>query len=173
MTLASVRSYRLSKSIGKDPFSFDYNEGTATFIEQSLSKATADAPIDLSQEAGRFAGSWTIPVCDSGTWGASWQVDYTSSGEEFVEDSHVPCLCGKLTYPHVKDAMADLKCAGPQGSETNAWAKAAGMSSFKTFWHRCTKALEDKSFQWPDGVTSVSYPVSDGGKEYQVKKPGS
>ena len=45
------------------------------------------------------------------------------------------------------------------------------MAGFETFWHHCTEALEDKSFQWPDGVTEVKLPVNDDGEEYAVRKP--
>ena len=64
---------------------------------------------------------------------------------------------------------AKLIPAGPDGQETFNWAKAAGMTGFETFWHRCTKALE-KGFAWPDGVTSIQFPTNDGKNFYTVKK---
>ena len=64
-----------------------------------------------------------------------------------------------------------MKRTGPGGSETFAWANAAGMTGFETFWHRCTQALESKVFVWPDGVTEVKYPANGGGEPYTVRKP--
>lgn len=56
---------------------------------------------------------------------------------------------------------------GPGGSETAAWAKAAGMENFETFYMACEKALTSDDFQWPDRVTQV-----DLGGGHIVTKPG-
>lgn len=66
-----------------------------------------------------------------------------------------------------------MGATGPKGLETYDWAKAAGLSGFETFWHRCDFALRDKTlnFEWPDGVTFVNYPADTGNKDFTVKKP--
>ena len=59
---------------------------------------------------------------------------------------------------------------GFNGNETDMWQKAAGMYNFETFHKRCTRALESKDFQWPEGVTSITYSSN---KPYTVKKKGT
>ncbi|KAL8646139.1 MAG: hypothetical protein Q9226_006998 [Calogaya cf. arnoldii] len=87
----------------------------------------------------------------------AWNWDYTGEKNAIRESVHIhpPCLCGT------------------KGLETYDWAKAAGLSGFETFWHRCNSALRDKSldFEWPDDVTFVDYPADTGNKHFTVKKP--
>ena len=45
--------------------------------------------------------------------------------------------------------------AGEGGTETAAWAKAAGMENFTTFYDRCLHALRC-DFDWPPEVMNVS-----------------
>lgn len=56
------------------------------------------------------------------------------------------------------------------GKESDAWAKAAGLQDFQTCRERCTSALEKKDFQWPEGLTEVTYT---GSSSYTVRKPGA
>ena len=150
-------------------FDFDQVAGTAAFLTESL---TGDGT-DLTKQVGRYPGTWTLPVCDASTWGASWNSDYTNITDrnDARINTHPPCLCGKSTTMAQNAAVPIRVLAGPQGSETNAWAAAAGMTGFETFWYLCTDALEDKNFQWPEGVTEVKYPTNDGKNEYTVRKP--
>ncbi|KAL6716082.1 hypothetical protein ACLMJK_005648 [Lecanora helva] len=149
ITEASAKSYRLSKTANSDLFKFDQLKGTQSYLQEAFT--TSNNMTDLSQYAGRYPGSWTIPVCDASTWGKGWNWDYTKEVLEYRVDTHPPCFCG------------------PNGQETFAWAQAAGMTGFETFWHRCTKALE-KGFAWPNGVTSIQFPTNDGKNYYTVKK---
>ncbi len=67
----------------------------------------------------------------------------------------------------------NVHTTGPKGLETYDWAKAAGLSGFETFWHRCNTALrsKDDGFEWPEGVTFVDYPADTGNKDFKVYKP--
>lgn len=68
--------------------------------------------------------------------------------------------------------LAYIHITGPKGLETYDWAKAAGLSGFETFWHRCARAMKKGSgFYWPDGVTFVDYPADTGNKDETVRKP--
>ncbi|KAL8878648.1 MAG: hypothetical protein Q9192_008400 [Flavoplaca navasiana] len=173
------------KAIGQDPFHFNQTTGTSQFLASAFT--SGEGNVDLSEYAGRFPGSWTLPVCDASTWGyvtrqssssvsfgfatarmeehadlnsrrrKDWNWDYTGENNKIRESprTHPPCLCG------------------PKGLETYDWAKAAGLSGFETFWHRCKYILRDKDvgFEWPEGVTFVDYPADTGNKDFKVSKP--
>ncbi|KAI4226376.1 MAG: hypothetical protein L6R36_003234 [Xanthoria steineri] len=155
VTEASAKSYRAMKASGQDPFKFNQTSGTNQFLATAFTGG--ERTPNLSEYAGRFPGSWTLPVCDTSTWGKKWNWDYTGEKNDVREsvDTHPPCLCG------------------PQGLETYDWAKAAGLSGFETFWHRCNTALRETSsgFEWPEGVTFVNYPADTGNKDFTVHKP--
>ncbi|KAL8879142.1 MAG: hypothetical protein Q9192_008295 [Flavoplaca navasiana] len=155
VTEASAKSYRAMKAIGQDPFHFNQTTGTSQFLATAFT--SGEGNVDLSEYAGRFPGSWTLPVCDASTWGKAWNWDYTGEENDIRESprTHPPCLCG------------------PKGLETYDWAKAAGLSGFQTFWHRCQYILRDEEvgFEWPEGVTFVDYPADTGNKDYKVSKP--
>lgn len=48
-----------------------------------------------------------------------------------------------------------LTLEGPGGVETAAWARAAGLEGFQTYYQACKYQLEDDNFEWPDGVRCV------------------
>ena len=116
ITEASARTYRTAKATpGLDPFNFDTTTGTAAFINityNSNSTTVDDVPIlDLK---GRYPGTWTLPVCDAGTWGKAWNWDFINSTVT-KEIQLLPCLCGKLTmmsestvWPHFAATLASL-----------------------------------------------------------------
>ncbi|KAI4271394.1 MAG: hypothetical protein LQ337_006033, partial [Flavoplaca oasis] len=151
VTEASAKSYRSMKAIGQDPFHFNQTTGTSQFLTTAFT--AGEGNVDLSEFAGRFPGSWTLPVCDASTWGKAWNWDYTGEDNKIRESprTHPPCLCG------------------PKGLETYDWAKAAGLSGFETFWHRCKYILRDEEvgFEWPEGVTFVDYPADTGNKDFK------
>ena len=109
---ASAKSYQLAKRNGKDRFNVTGQIGTELF----LSEAVVDngTTIALTGQAGRYPGSWTLPVCDGSSWGKSWNWDYTSDKYKHSEDAaltaadintsmkqktHPPCLCGNISPP--------------------------------------------------------------------------
>lgn len=55
------------KAIGQDPFHFNQTTGTSQFLTTAFT--AGEGNVDLSEFAGRFPGSWTLPVCDASTWG--------------------------------------------------------------------------------------------------------
>ena len=57
--------------------------------------------------------------------------------------------------------LIDYAGSDPVGYDTWNWAYAAGMKDFHTFWDRCDIALQMDAFQWPDGLTNISYPDAD------------
>lgn len=69
--------------------------------------------------------------------------------------------------------LTDICELGPLALETYDWAKAAGLSGFETFWHRCKKTLTTTRplFEWPEGVTFVDYPTNDGDEVHKIEKP--
>ena len=67
VTEATAKSYRAMKAIGQDPFNFNQTTGTARFLATAFTAGEGNT--DLSEYAGRFPGSWTLPVCDASTWG--------------------------------------------------------------------------------------------------------
>ena len=80
-------------------FDFDQVAGTTAFLTESL---TGDGN-DVANQAGRYPGTWTPPVCDALTWGASWNSDYTNITDrnDARTNTHPPCLCGKsITTSH-------------------------------------------------------------------------
>ena len=108
ITEASARSYKVSKSASLDPFNFSQTAGTQHFLKESF-KFT-DGKSDLSRYAGRYPGSWTLPVCHASTWGKSWNWDYANKGYEKSPNTHPPCICGMLLplcFFHRKTEIAD------------------------------------------------------------------
>ena len=81
-------------------------------LTDSILKRTASDPGQqrlqpgLLTEGGAYPGSWTLPVCDTSTWGAKWNWDYNKTDYwnlEYtnLEDltvrqavTHPPCMCG-------------------------------------------------------------------------------
>ena len=137
--------------------------------------------INSGAQGGRFAGSWTLPVCNASTWGAAWNFPYNSTDNDNYHptdddpDHHPPCLCGKTTYPLklVGGFLRVLKryvFAGEGGLETARWVEAAGLKGFDTFHERCRRQLTESKFNfvWPEGVTCVNY-----GFKKAIKKPGT
>lgn len=76
--------------------------------------AKNNSGIELVNQAGRYPGSWTLPVCDASVWGKNWHWDYTSEdykdSDKFAlvsadiatsekQRTHPPCLCGKIPLP--------------------------------------------------------------------------
>ncbi|KAI9706033.1 MAG: hypothetical protein M1836_005439 [Candelina mexicana] len=164
VTEASAKSYQLAKKNKTlDPFNVAGAIGTETFLTEAVSNGSN---IELLGQAGKYPGSWTLPVCNASTWGRDWNWDYTRSdwenaytnpstgdfGTSPKHESHPPCLCGE------------------NGDESDAWAKAAGMQDFETFHVYCKRALTSKDFQWPPTRTEVTYT---GSKNYTIYKPGS
>ncbi len=77
MTEASAKSYRSMKAMGQDPFHFNQTTGTSQFLANAFT--AGEGNLDLSEYAGRFPGSWTLPVCDASTWGVHYaQILYNS-----------------------------------------------------------------------------------------------
>ena len=106
VTEASAKSYRLAKPRGHDPFNVTGKFGTQLFLSAAVE---SDGSIPLLNQARRYPGSWTLPVCDSSTWGKNWNWDYTSDDykkrDQFAlvaadfqsskkQKTHPPCLCG-------------------------------------------------------------------------------
>ena len=105
VTEAFAKSYRLMKATSQDLFNFDHIAGTRSFLEEAFRQNNES--VDITQLAGRYSGSWTLPVCDSSTWGKSWNWNYVEDNSlrargligELLgsrSDTHSPCLCGKL-----------------------------------------------------------------------------
>ena len=63
---------------------------------------------------------------------------------------------------------------GPNGAESAAWAAAAGMINFETFYGRCRNVLLDVTqgkpvhYEWPPDVLEVNYGFAD-----PIKRPGT
>ncbi|KAL8688563.1 MAG: hypothetical protein Q9218_005561 [Villophora microphyllina] len=171
VTEASTESYRLTKKNNTkpnrafvDPFNLTGVVGTQTFLMEAFNDNGTN--IALIDQAGRYPGSWTLPVCDASTWGESWNWDYNRPdwnndytnpstgdfGTSPKHQSHPPCICGE------------------NGSESDAWAKAAGMQDFGTFRVNCERVLSRDDFKWPDWVTEVS---STGSNNFTIKQRGS
>ena len=94
VTRASALSYKTMKAAGLNPFNFSQIEGTRSFIEQTLTQT--DGVIDLTKSAGRYPGSWTLPVCNASWWGRSWNWNYADNKNLRKSiTTHPPCLCGK------------------------------------------------------------------------------
>ncbi|KAI4283781.1 MAG: hypothetical protein L6R38_001946 [Xanthoria sp. 2 TBL-2021] len=156
--------YRLAKRNAIDPFNVTGAIRTETFLAEAVKDN--GTKIVLLNQAGRYPGSWTLPVCDASTWGQCWNWDYGRSdwdndyanpatgdfGTSPKHQTYPPCLCGE------------------KGGESDAWAKAAGMQDFETFHVNCKRALGNSNFQWPDGVTEITYT---GSEDYTIRRPGS
>ena len=132
--------------------------------------------IDSKNLYGRLPGSWTLPVCDISGYGKGWnlnyeqpqpqsRVDLSFPGASSTENlPHPPCMCGMsslLISLLLTSVSKPNNFPGPNGVETEGWAKAAGMLRFDTFYDRCQRVLLHGDFQWPVGVDSVSYGFGD------------
>lgn len=53
--------------MGRDPFNYNQTLGISDFLIRAFS--AGEGRQDLSEDFGRFPGSWTLPVCDTSTWG--------------------------------------------------------------------------------------------------------
>ena len=100
VTEASAKTYRVARQHEiADPFNVSEADSTNLFLEDSI-KGNGSA-VGLVDGAGRFPGSWTLPVCDTSTWGESWNWDYNSTEYQIKgvgqDTSHPPCLCGKAS----------------------------------------------------------------------------
>lgn len=195
MTEASAKGYQLAKANGTiDPFNITGQIGTQTFLTAAVNDDSDRFP--LLNQAGRYPGSWTLPVCNASTWGKSWNWDYTTAeydrsywnpdyktkrviassgvvGTSKSRRTRPPCLCGMI-YPtltsHYLISPVLIEYLGEMGKETDAWTKAAGLQDFQTFRERCKGALERSDFQWPAGLTEVTYT---GPSNYTIRKPGA
>ena len=141
ITESSAKAYRLAKvnaSLGLDPFNLDVVSANSAYLTQLYA---SNDTIDFTALAGRYPGTWTLPVCDGGTWGARWNFNWKDKigGYPTFGTGFPPCLCGQ------------------GGLESKAWASAAGMKDFDTFYRYCHNQLESEYFTWPEGVTSVDY----------------
>ena len=84
----------MSKSASLDPFNFSQSAGTQHFLKETFK--WTDGQSDLTRYAGRYPGSWTLPVCHASTWGKSCNWDYANGGYEKSPITHPPCICGML-----------------------------------------------------------------------------
>ena len=101
MVEASARTFRHARMGGlPNPCNVSEADLTTSFVREVVLNSTvagannSQSSLNLDNVAGRYPGSWTLPVCDTSTWGGKWNWDYTKKGVEF-QDSHPPCLCGK------------------------------------------------------------------------------
>ncbi len=111
MTEASAKTFRLAKQNGSDPFNWTSIDRTRTYLEEVIKDN--GSTIDLIEGAGRYPGSWTLPVCDTSTWGEKWNWDYTSDDYKTadrnpaayvsanfknskIQTTHPPCMCGEF-----------------------------------------------------------------------------
>ena len=62
---------------------------TRTFLQQLRSENVTN----LQELPGKYPGSWTLPICNVGSWGIQWNWNY-NDGNVFG-DSHPPCMCGR------------------------------------------------------------------------------
>lgn len=85
------------KAAQRDPFNFDQVAGTEPFIKASFQRRGNETTgTDLMQSAGRYPGSWTLPVCNASAWGHAWNSPYDK--DPIIRKSvytHPPCMCGK------------------------------------------------------------------------------
>ncbi|KAI9876348.1 MAG: hypothetical protein M1830_006697 [Pleopsidium flavum] len=129
VTESSAKSYRASQN----GYNYDQKIGT----QRILATASKSGIAQFNNRAGRLPGTWTIPVCDMGTY-TKWNQDYISnpaSGETY--SSPLPCICG------------------PGGSRTAAFTKEAQMTNFDTLIDWCYQ--QTRSIDWPAGVDKIDY----------------
>ncbi len=137
VTESSAKSYRASTN----GYNFDQKAGA----QRILTTASKSGIAQFNNRAGRIPGTWTIPVCDMGTY-TDWNQDFISdppSGNQF--SSPLPCMCG------------------PGGSRTAAFVKEAQMENFDTLTDWCWQ--QTRSVEWPKGVEEIDYGFS------KVKRP--
>ncbi|KAI9873705.1 MAG: hypothetical protein M1830_010704 [Pleopsidium flavum] len=129
VTESSAKSYRASQN----GYNYDQKNGA----QRILATASKSGIAQFNNRAGRLPGTWTIPVCDMGTY-TKWNQDYISnsaSGETY--SSPLPCICG------------------PGGSRTAAFTKEAQMTNFDTLIDWCYQ--QTRSIDWPAGVDKIDY----------------
>ena len=104
ITEASARTYQLGKAApGLNPFSFDEVVGTSIFINQTYN---GEEPVNIDKLAGRYPGTWTVPVCNTSTWGAAWNWDFINKTQPILEYERqgkqlMPaCAVGVLHFLH-------------------------------------------------------------------------
>ena len=74
MTEASVKLYQLAKKHSIDPFDIDPINQTTIFLAEAVENV--GSMIDLAELAGRYPGTWSLPVCNTSIWGKAWNWDY-------------------------------------------------------------------------------------------------
>ncbi|KAL8924489.1 MAG: hypothetical protein Q9172_002654 [Xanthocarpia lactea] len=142
ITEASTSNYRVGKAApGLFHFRFDEVEKTSIFINKTYN---GEKPVNINELAGRYPDTWTVPVCDTSTWGAAWNWDFINKKQPILEYGRqgkqlMPCLCGD------------------HGLDTAAWIRAAGMLDFDTYYDTCQALLtwSGFGFQWPESVHTV------------------
>ena len=114
MTEGSAKTFLLAKNNGDSslPEAFDPFKVNSTLLYDALKGSKlGTSEVSYRGEAGRYAGSWTIPVCNASTWGSIWNWRFTSN-EEFWDieyttlvdvtirraRTHPPCMCGKSRF---------------------------------------------------------------------------
>ena len=132
----SANTYLLAQRVRQSHPDINIFNISSANITNYFVNSTAPDLLGGFANAGRYPGSWTLPVCNMSTWGnPHWNWNY--EGGKNWPDSHPPCLCGE------------------GGKETANWAIAAGMEHFQTFYSKCQNDLQFV-FKWPDGVQSVN-----------------
>ena len=109
MTEGSAATYRLASnaSYNLDRFNFDAKATANAFLLDAINN---NAETSLRDRPGRYAGSWTIPVCNTSTWGNRWNYNIKDPQPGSIEISEAvtlaatitrhtkgspPCICGK------------------------------------------------------------------------------
>ncbi|KAL8774221.1 MAG: hypothetical protein Q9209_000972 [Squamulea sp. 1 TL-2023] len=84
VTEGSAKTFLLAKNNGDPnlPEAFDPFNVNSTLLFNALRKSKL-GPNEVSQDsqAGKYPGSWTIPVCNASTWGALWNFHFTSNND--------------------------------------------------------------------------------------------
>ena len=102
---ASAKTYRLAKNVTTlDAFHLSGANLTTAFLDQTVNSRNST---QLFNQAGRYPGSWTFPVCDASTWGSKWNFDYMKNDYWNIKEyatyddltlrqavTHPPCMCG-------------------------------------------------------------------------------
>ena len=109
VTEACAKTYQLAKSLQLqqpdiNPFDLTILNATETFLKTTFTGECRD----IASCAGRLPGSWTLPVCNTSTWGNPWNFDYMhknySSEQKVIlygspigatPGGHPSCMCGK------------------------------------------------------------------------------
>ncbi len=90
------------------------------------------------------AGTWTVPVCDTGKY--NWNIQYDEDGSRY---GRLPCCCGKLWFllSQIRYALsavlADLPTLpGTNCQDTKDFVKAANMQGSQVFLRGCYEQLK-------------------------------